>query len=178
MATTLLPFRDYDEHDVINLFAYNGEVTKGHIVSINSGWKNTDEMALLGDVGNDFGNTVSERYGVKASLKLASGTSSKAIGILLHDVKETDENGEKLVFNPRKAAEMGVTLSGQAAPVATRGVFLYSGTNLTGQTVTPGMTLYHDGNGEIVTGTSAGVAIGKALGAVDSNGHCLVRIDL
>ena len=44
MASTLLPFRDYSEHDVINLFAFNGELTKGHIVAISAGWKNTDEM--------------------------------------------------------------------------------------------------------------------------------------
>ena len=108
----------------------------------------------------------------------ASGTSSKAIGILLHDVKETDENGEKLVFNPRKAAEMGIALSGQAVPVATKGIFLYSGNILAAQTVAPGASLYHDVSGDLTTGTTAGIVVGKALGAADSNGHVLVRIDL
>ena len=39
---TLLPFRDYDEHDVINLFAWDGAVpaTKGTIVKIKGdGWQ-------------------------------------------------------------------------------------------------------------------------------------------
>ena len=35
MATNLRPFRDYDEHDVVNLFAFSGSYpqTKGNIVN-------------------------------------------------------------------------------------------------------------------------------------------------
>lgn len=178
MASTLLPFRDYAEHDVINLFAVNGELTKGHIVEIESGWSNTDEMDFRGDAGNAFGNTVSERYGVKATVKAADSTTSAPLGILLYDVKETDENGEKLLFNPRKAAEMEVALSGQAVPVVTRGIFLYSGSVLAGEIPAGGTDLYHDANGDLTTGTTAGVKIGKALGGKDDNNHVLVRIDL
>ena len=46
----LLPFRDYDEHDVINLFAYDGtSVNKGTLVKVKSanGWESTDGMACL-----------------------------------------------------------------------------------------------------------------------------------
>ena len=181
MATTLLPFRDYDEHDVINLFGVRGELTKGHIVKMTAGWQNDHETALLGDVGGSFTNTNSNRYGVTATIAAATGSGEAVLGMLLHYVKETDENGEKLAFNPRKAAEMGVCLSGQAAPVLTRGVVLYSGSNLIAQTPAVGTKLYWDASGELNTGVidaTAGAHVGVCLGGEDENGHVLVRINL
>ena len=139
MAHNLKPFRDYDEHDVVNLFSYSGDsthVVKGLAVRVmapgfNPGITNVSPTELLGEVGGDFGaNVVSQRYGVTA--KVTAATSGQAVlGLTLMDVRETDENGEKLVFNPRKAAEMGVVVSGQAVPVLTKGLVLYSGTNAT-----------------------------------------------
>ena len=108
----------------------------------------------------------------------ASGSSKPVLGMLLYDVKETDENGEKLVFNPRKAAEMEIALSGQAAPVCSRGIFLYSGTQLASETPTAGISLYYDDNAELTTGTTNSVVVGKALGVKDDNNHVLVRIDV
>jgi hypothetical protein len=170
----LRPFRDYDEHDVVNLFSYSGTlpVNKGTIVKIvGSGWKNTDEIELLGSPGNAFGNTVAERYGVAAKVADA-GSGDAALGILLYDVKETDENGEKLIFNPRKAAEMNVAISGQAVPIATRGTFLYSG--VVG-TPAAGGTAYWNGT-EI--SSAGGTTIGTFLGAKDTDNNVLVRINL
>jgi len=143
MASTnnLRPFRDYDEHDVINLFTYAGSTTlpqnKGTFVSVFAGWSNAyadstlatslQETELLGDVGVNAGNTVSERYGLVAKVTVTATGDSAPLGMALWDCKETDENGEKLIFNPRKAAEMQVVISGQAVPVATKGIFVYSG---------------------------------------------------
>ena len=95
------------------------------------------------------------------------------------DVRELDENGEKLIFNPRKAAEMGVVLSGQAVPVLTKGLVTYSG-------ATQGVAV---GNFAFVSGTAgelAGAAtlpglttkVGKWLSANDSAGIALLKIEL
>ena len=67
---TILPFRDYDEKDVINLFAFSGTLpaTKGTLVKIQAGFKATDEISMLGNVGQSYPNTVSERYGVAAQV--------------------------------------------------------------------------------------------------------------
>ena len=71
----LMPFRDYDEHDVINLFAFGDDavtlnttttVQAGSIVKIKTGWSNTDETQMLTDVGSSYNNVVSQRYGVNA----------------------------------------------------------------------------------------------------------------
>ena len=173
----LLPFRDYDEKDVLNLFAFSGSLpaTKGTLVKIQAGWKATDEMSMLGDVGASFANTVSQRYGVAAQVAVTT-TGDTPLGMLLWDIRETDENGELLKFNPRKATEMQVVLSGQAVPIVTRGTFLYSGV---GGTPAAGGTAYAGANGTI-TASSAGsaVAIGKFLGAKDANDNVTVRINL
>ena len=80
MATTLRPFRDYDEHDVINLFSLSGDVTngvtKGHMVKLQAGWSNTAELDRLGAVGSSYANTVSERYGVAAKVAVAGSGDS------------------------------------------------------------------------------------------------------
>jgi hypothetical protein len=81
MATTLLPFREYDEHDVINLFAYDGALDRGHVVKILSGWKNTDETQLMGNVGGSFTNTVSQRY-CFMTLKKLTRTAKSLYSIL------------------------------------------------------------------------------------------------
>ena len=152
MAHNLRPFRDYNEHDVINLFALKGNNTdgviaaKGTVVGIDgagfapvvngpggTGSLGSVPVDMIGDVGSHFDNIVSERYGVSAKVKAVDYTA-KAIGITLMDVRETDENGEKLVYKPRKAAEMNAVVSGQATPVLTKGTVLYSGTLMGGGT--------------------------------------------
>lgn len=146
MAHNLRPFRDYSEHDVVNLYAYSGDstlVTKGLVVKIqgegfapDTTQNSYDVNARLGSVGASYNNTVSLRYG--ATPKVASAASGDAaLGLTLLDVRETDENGEKLIFNPRKAAEMNVVVSGQAVPVLTKGVVLYSGVTVNDPNATP-----------------------------------------
>lgn len=186
MATKLGQLRDYSEHDVINLFTLNEDavgvagITNGHFVQIEtaSGWMNTDELQMIGAAGLDYGNTESQRYGVNAKVKLADATSP-VLGMMLYDCKETDENGEKLLYNPRKAAEMGVTISGQSSPIVTRGIFSYSGSVLaTDQAAGTGMALYVDANGELTTTSGGGWKVGQCIGSKDSNGHLLVHINL
>ena len=158
--------------------------TKGTLVKIQGdGWVSSDEIAMLGSVGASYSNTVSERYGVVAAVTTA-GAADSPLGMMLFDVKETDENGEKLVFNPRKAAEMDIVLSGQAVPLVSRGVFLYSGTQLAsdaaGTGFSAGQNLYAGANGEIITGnpSSANTKVGRALGAKDSDGVVLIHLDI
>ena len=184
MASTLLPFRDYDEHDVINLFAFDGELTKGHMVMMvadSNGWRAHDEMSLTDISSFDLNDVAqSHRYGVAAKVVAASGAQvagdNTVLGMTLYDVKETDENGEKLVFNPRKAAEMEVALSGQAVPILTKGIVLYSGSALT--STAAGQLLYHDDNGDLTTTNTNGVVCGVALGSTGENGEVLVKIDV
>ena len=180
----LRPFRDYDEKDVINLFSLEDDnhslpIVKGTLVKVanDAGWNADQELEMLGDVGQSVTNVTSQRYGVAANV--AVGTEgSTPIGMLLHDVRETDENGEQLKFNPRKAAEMETVISGQAVPIVSKGIFLYYGSGLAAETPVAGTDLYLHGNGQIETGThGSAVKVGYALGTKDRNSNVLIKLD-
>jgi hypothetical protein len=185
---TLLPFRDIDEKDVVNLYSWSGSipVNKGTLVKVvGSGWVHGQEPnEMLGSPGASFNNTVSERYGVPFKVA-AAGTGDLALGVTLFDVKETDPNGEQYKFNPRLAHEHEVVISGQGVPVARKGMFLYSG--ITGS-VTANQKLYVGANGTIEadlgqaqgpSASPAAVQVGIALGEKDlSNGFCLIQLDI
>jgi len=187
MAINLKPFRIYDEHDVINLYTYSGaigvsagdKIPRGSLVKVVEGWDNTSEpLEMLGSPGASYDGTVSQRYGTVAKVALTS-SGNVALGMLLHDIQEVDENGELLKFNPRKAAEMEVVISGQSVPVVTRGVFLYTGDSI-GTVSYANTKLYAGDSGEIITtnGDSAGHYVGKSLGVSDSDGYLLVKLEL
>jgi|TARA_R110000751_G_scaffold298733_3_gene408899 hypothetical protein len=187
--TRLMPFRDYDEHDVVNLFAFGDTavtldssttVHAGSVVKIKTGWTNSAEMQMLGDVGASYDNVVSQRYGVNAEVEYANGGSESLLGITLYDVREYDENGEVLKFNPQKAAELQAAISGQAVPVATKGTFLFATGAFTAVagTISAGDTLYASGNGQITNVAAENSSIGKALGGVDDDGSVLIKLEL
>jgi hypothetical protein len=192
MAHILRPFRDYSEHDVLNLFAFSGAAesasvmaTRGAAVKVSAEGFTTGPTSssanqptdLLGEVGANFPFSESPRFGVRPKVTIA--TSGDVLGLTLMDVRELDENGEKLIFNPRKAAEMNVVISGQAVPVLTRGIVLYSGSAITNATA---------GQFAVVSGTIGDlantstlrtneVAVGKFLGNA-VNGTALIKIML
>ena len=171
---TLRPFRDYDEKDVINLYAYSGTlpVNKGTIVKIaGDGFRyDVEPIEMLGNVG-DFSpsNFVSQRYGVVPKVTVADATGN-ALGMMLFDTRETDENGYPLKYNPRKAAEMEACISGQAVPIVTRGTFLYSGvitgTAGAGNAIVAGNPCYVGAAGVISAwGTTSSILTGAAATA-------------
>ena len=177
----LKPFRDYDEHDVINLFAYDGTaVNKGTLVKVKStaGWESTDELGLSHGV-SDFapGYVISQRYNVAALVENAT-SGDTPLGMLLYEVAETDENGEKLIYNPQKAAEMNVVVSGQAVPVATKGIFLVNGVDQQGGTITAGSKAYAHNSGLFTNVSDGTIEVGKFLGAKDDNGDVLIKLNL
>lgn len=177
----LRPFRQVNEHNIINLFGYStADLTtasialKGKVVKIESGWKATDELTLDSEIGASFGNVTSPRFNVPATVTLC-GQTDTPIGILLMDVKNLDENGEALKFNPRKAAELGAVIPGQTVPIATQGLFLLSG--IVG-TTSAGVKLHTAGTGEIATGSVSGAKqIGICLGGADSDGGTLALLN-
>jgi alkylation response protein AidB-like acyl-CoA dehydrogenase len=200
MANTadLKPFRSYDEHDVVNLFALDDpsvdlnvddvKIKKGILVSAaGNGWKNTDEAldshglggaASTSAPGKSFANTVSLRYGTTARVQpTASGVAP--LGITLWDMAERDENGEKLLYHPRKAAEMQAVISGQTMPVLTKGVVLYKG-QLTDVAVSAGVNVYNSvsGKGELSIDSLGATKVGKTLGAKDDQGYVLLKVEL
>jgi len=175
---------------VVNLFTFNSATSlpqnKGTFVTITAGWNNAyadstlsaslQETELLGDVGVNAGGTVSDRYGVVSKVGPTATGDSAPLGITLWDCKETDENGEKLIFNPRKAAEMQAAISGQAVPVATKGMFVYSG--VLGTPAING-SCYVGTDGVLsATGNADAKVVGKFLGTKDGQNNVLFKLEL
>jgi hypothetical protein len=176
---TLRPLRSHDEYDTLNFYGYSGSypVNKGTFVKIvgTSGYMGQD-LDIIGQAGASYAGVDSPRWGVVPAVTAVSSTGDLPIGILLYDGRETDENGEQLKFKPRKAAEMQVFLSGQAAPIVTAGEFLYSGVS---GTPTPGSPAYFDqSTAGIMTVGQPSQVIGKFLGGKTSDGYVYVKINL
>jgi len=73
---------------------------------------------------------------------------------------------------------MEAVLTGQAVPVVTRGIFLYSGATLAGETPVAGSKLYCGAAGEITTGSAGNVQVGTALGGKNTASHVLLKLSL
>jgi hypothetical protein len=184
----LRPFRQISENDVVNLFAFDGvDADRGAIVKLDASdakaWK-TDNVMGTESINNNYNNTVSDRYAVSARVGLC-GSGEVPFGMLMYDVKEFDENGEKLIWHPRKAHEMQVSLSGQAVPVLTRGIVLINGVDVASHNtvaVLPGVKVYAGADGSIVTHTAAPADLksgylGYCIGGSGLNGDVLIKLE-
>ena len=142
MANRLLPFRQYDENDVINLFANdtadakpstNGNGSAGVFVSVGAtdarggGNFSNDPITYVGrsELGPTYDHTrnLYPEVQLKVTAAAVGAKAGEVVGITLKQTVETDENGERLLYNPVKKDEIQAVLSGQACPVATRGIF-------------------------------------------------------
>ena len=138
MALRLLPFRQYDEQDVINLFKWGGTVNNapsktdsdsGMLVQVKDSDLSKDPIeylgshALLGSSG--YPHVARNGYPqVPLAVEAADG-NGKAIGITLNQTLTHDENGENLLRYPQKKAELFAVTSGEAVPVASKGIFTF-----------------------------------------------------
>ena len=130
MAFRLQPFRDIDDHEIVNLYAFDGSAADaGSIVKIKAGegWNGTLEHGTV-TIGQTYGNTTSPRWTNPARVVLAN-SGDRPLGLLLAEVAESDENSQQYIFGRRnKATEKDHVLSGETVPILLRGtVMLDSG---------------------------------------------------
>jgi hypothetical protein len=167
MALRLLPFRQYDDHDVVNMYALadasvNDNVTgvgsgdAGVFVKVSAGNFDLDPVSYASDsyLGKTDYPFVGANSYPKVNLKVepaASGDLTNCLGLTLRQTAKFDENGEKLLYYRQKAEELMCVLPGQAVPVATRGVFTLGPTAIDG-TLTVGNAFKLSANAGKVTG--------------------------
>ena len=138
MALRLLPFRQYDEQDVVNLYALatgealdsvttDGDGSNGVFVKIATGDFNADPVAYAANsyLGKtDYPFVEDTMYPANTALVVeAAGSGDAPLGLTLNQTAKTDENGEKLLYNTTKKEELQAVLPGQTVPVATNGIF-------------------------------------------------------
>ena len=150
MAIRILPFRQYDDADVVNLYALDnnsvldattdvGSGDAGVFVAITDGNWNNDPVtyqtnSYLGDTSFPFLGTASMYPEV--NLKVNAAISGEhPLGITLYQTAKNDENGEKLLYNPTKQTELQAMLPGQAVPIATKGIFTLCNSGFDGDAI-------------------------------------------
>jgi len=173
MSLRLYPFRQYSEHDVINLFASdtvdstpstNGNGSAGVFVKVSAGNLDSDPITyatndtVLGKT--DYPFIGAAQYPSVPLTFTAATAGVPVLGITLNQTLLTDENGEKLLYNPIKRTELQSVLSGQAVPVATRGIFTLADTAI--DWVDGSMTV----NNHLIISANAGKVSGLAASTV------------
>ena len=143
MSLRLYPFRQYSDVDVINMFASdtvdanpstNGNGSAGVFVKVSAGNLDLDPISYTAtDITNTLGKTDYPFLGAvqypAVPLQFTAATAGvPVLGLTLNQTLATDKNGEKLLYNPVKRAELQAVLTGQAVPVATRGIFTLADT--------------------------------------------------
>ena len=176
MSIRILPFRQYSDNDVVNLYKLDtnsaldattdvGSGDAGVFVTITNGNFNADPITYqtntyLGDTSYPFLGTT-EMY-PEVNLTVNAATSGQLpLGITLMQTAKNDENGEKLLYNPVKQVESQACLPGQAVPIATHGVFTISDSGFDGNAID-----YSVGGTVMISHTNPG----KLTGATATHG--------
>ena len=183
--TNLRPVRDFGEHEVLpTFFAWNPSgaypQTKGIMVKIISGASADNTVGMIADVGAHYQNVVSQRYGVPAFVGAVTNSGDNCIGMTLYDVRELDENGEKLILHPDKMSRMQAVPSGWPVPILRRGFVQYSG--FTNSPAGQGEPLYLSpaNDGTVSQSGTAGVStkVGRIYGPKDAQGFVYLFVDV
>ena len=185
MALRLLPFRQYDEQDVVNLYALtsaealasttgDGAGSNGVFVKVNDGNFNQDMITYgtntyLGKTSYPF--VGGDMYPTNQLEVTAATSGDLPLGLTLNQTAQTDENGEKLLYNTTKKEELQAVLPGQTVPVATKGIFTLSANAIDGALannklgIGSGIKISHTNDGK-VTGVAPtdSAAFGTVIG--------------
>lgn len=181
MAIRLLPFRQYDDNDVVNMYALVDDAVNDNVTGVGTGDAGVFVKVSAGNFdldpvsyGSDsyLGKTDYPHVGFnqypKVNLKItpaASGDLTNCLGLTLRQTAKYDENGEKLLYYRQKAEELMCVLPGQAVPVATRGIFSLANNAIDG-VLTVGSGFKLSANGGKITGCAHSDAgkLGLVLG--------------
>lgn len=120
----LKPFRDYSEHNVVNLFALDASSgDRGQFVSMVS--FDPDNHSNFGaQLPGTPSYAYSADYIVNARVKLAASGTTSCLGMLLYDVRLNLPylNMPANLAEPFRLAEQQVVPSGRAVPILTKGI--------------------------------------------------------
>lgn len=177
------PFRDYSEHDVVNLFALASATgSKGTFVAPTVFNPSNYQGYTNIPVGASYDGTRSTRYAVNARVTAAASGAQNVLGMQLYDVVENDNNGVPVRFSPKYIKDANCWVgSGEAVPVLTRGVVEINGFQGVPGPGSGGF-ISNSGDGSIVVGlpsaTLPGQKVGKFLSSTGVDGYALFKIEL
>jgi hypothetical protein len=199
MAKRILPYRDYSEHDVVNLFALDvSGLTLTSLVPNNSTAQAYDSGVVVkvktGVLPGDAPSQLDSASGDKLRDYLGASFSSAhigynaypsngmtvepadggevALGITLRETLAFGENGEKMLYNKQQLDEAQAVLPGETVPVLTRGLVLLSEKSfVSSEEPAVGQPIY-PGAGGLLTDTATGseAAVGVCVATGQDSG--------
>lgn len=164
MALRLLPFRQYDEHDVVNMYSLeistftdaienpdlDGGNADGVLVSTVRGDLNSDPVRFSEKNPTNEITFKSHPSPVGRNMypftynyvKAVTDYTDKVLGVTLNQTLKYDENGEPLQYRAEKRDELQAVLPYKTVPIATRGLFTFNANAFyTGDTFSVGTSL-------------------------------------
>jgi len=163
MALRLLPFRQYDEHDVVNRYHVDIHTAtsalenpdlddvnaNGVLVTIKRGNLNEDPIKFLSSSNSNIPYKEhsspigrNEYPYVDGYVAPVDDHNEKVLGVTLNQTLKYDENGEPLQYRAQKRDELQAVLPYKPVPIATRGLFMFtSNAFFTGHTYSVGSSL-------------------------------------
>lgn len=200
-APNLKPFRDVDGHDIVNLYAHKtaGDVNKGSLVKLSAytsvGSGNTNVWQSVGRPYNYRSNgadgTIPSYVYVDEWLPswFVENTTSgdlNPLGLTLVDIRDEKSSwpGEKVKYDRMYQISNDVIPTGQAVPVATRGLFKTNGWVGVDPVPGSGAAVSNTEAGKYdVVGVDRGVPggsgyIGKWLSGPDTEGYAILKLEL
>lgn len=199
MAKRILPYRDYSEHDVVNLFALDvSGLTLTNLVPNNSTAQAYDSGVVVkvktGVLPGDAPSQLDSASGDKLRDYLGASFSSAhigynaypsngmtvepadggevALGITLRETLAFGENGEKMLYNKQQLDEAQAVLPGETVPVLTRGLVLLGAKSfVSSEEPAVGQAIY-PGAGGLLTDTATGseAAVGVCVATGKDSG--------
>jgi hypothetical protein len=182
MALRILPFRQYIEQDVINLYSLDttgldtaladpsvdGGNAAGALVEVtvgdfDKGIEYTNDTYLgKTDYPHIGGNGYPKVTGMQ--VKPHDGTGA-ALGFTLRQTLTHDENGEKLLYYRQKLIETQAVLPGEVVPVLTRGLLTLDSSAVDGAAPTVGASVFAAAGGKIAAAGTVKVGTCIATGS-------------
>lgn len=141
-SSNLMPSMQYSQSEILQWFALGATGLAGQFVSMVTGNQNPENADGYGSnsVGASYINTYAPLYGVNRTVlpSVAGDTRYNCVGITTMTTAQFDENGNKLLLQPKYyTTERGFVTTGQAVPILARGIVMlkqncYVGTPIPG----------------------------------------------
>ncbi len=192
----LLPFRQYNESDVLQLWSLDATGLNGQLVTIQAGGQDpsTSMGAYRTASPAPFApvNVGNYAYGNPRKVRPANVDDTKfsLIGITLHTTAINDENGNPLVSQPyNRTLERGYVQTGFTVPILTRGIITLKKSQVNNG-ANPGDVGVAGANGtitaitptfaQLVTGSYYATSVGKFISSSGSalGGYYQFKLEL
>ena len=186
MAIRLLPFRQYAEEDVVNLFANtdannqvsdSGNGDAGVFVKVSAGDFSADPVgyensSYLGKT--DYPFIGRDQYPVVPLKVEAASAGDACVGVTLLQTALKDENDEKLLYYPQKKLETQSVLTGEAVPVLGKGIITVDSASVLDGLDAPGSYVTLSNNAGKISGVASAVG-GATIGQILATGQRVNR---